>query len=106
MPKLQLTFPDYLKDDTECSKYGKNGFAVFALTLYLGIDEIDEFYSNSWTEDDDDKKIDVFCIDLNEARAAIVQVGGLGTLVQSELIIDTTRPSDDKVGGVHTKAGV
>ena len=73
MKKLQLTFPDYIMQDSEFNKYGKNGLAIFALSLFLGIDDIDDFYSNSWTEDDD-KKIDVFYIDLNEARAAIAQV--------------------------------
>ncbi len=72
--KNKLTFQSYLKQDTEYSKFGKNNVAIFALAMYLGIDEIDEFMANSWTEDDDDKKIDLFYIDLNESRAAIVQV--------------------------------
>lgn len=74
MAKSQLTFPDYLNQDTEFKKYGKNGLAVFALSMYLGIDDIGEFVSNSWTEDDEDKKIDAFYIDLKDSRAAIVQV--------------------------------
>jgi len=74
MKKLQLTFPEYLKHDAEYKQYGKNSLALFGMSLYLGIDEVDDFYSNSWTEDDGDKKIDLFYIDLNEARAAIAQV--------------------------------
>lgn len=74
MKKLQLTSLDYFRHDPEFKKYGRNGFAIFALALFLGIDEIDDFYSNSWTEDDDDKKIDLFYIDINESRAAIAQV--------------------------------
>lgn len=74
MAKSRLTFPDYLSQRSEFAKYGRNGLAMFALSMYLGVDEVDEFFSNSWTEDDDDKKIDVFYIDLNEARAAIAQV--------------------------------
>jgi len=74
MAKSQLTFQDYLEQETEYKKYGKNNLAVFALSMYLGIDDVGEFVSNSWTEDDDDKKIDVFYIDLKESRAAIVQV--------------------------------
>jgi len=70
----KLTFPDYLSKRNEFDKYGKNGLAIFALSMYLGIDEVDEFVSNYWTEDDDDKKTDLFYIDLNEARAAIAQV--------------------------------
>lgn len=74
MKKTPLTFPDYLKQTTEFKKYGKNDLAVFALSMYLGIDDIDEFVSNSWTEDDEDKKIDVFYINPSESRAAIVQI--------------------------------
>jgi hypothetical protein len=74
MPKPKLSFPDFLHDNTDFHKYGKNDVAVFALGMYLNVDDIESFMNSSWTEDYYDKKIDLFYIDLNESRAAIVQV--------------------------------
>ena len=54
MASSKFTYVDYLKTDDEFKKYGKNGSAIFALAMYLGIDDVDDFYSNSWTEDEDE----------------------------------------------------
>jgi hypothetical protein len=53
--------------------YGQNALAIFALSLYLMIEDVDEFAANAITEDSNDKKADIFYLDLNEKRAVIAQ---------------------------------
>ncbi len=55
------------------NNYGQNALAIFALSLYLMVEDINEFAANAITDDSNDKKADIFFIDLNENRAIIAQ---------------------------------
>ncbi len=67
------TFKSAFDSDADLQKYGSIGLALFALNLYLRLDDIDEFASNAITEGPGDKKVDVFQLDLNERRPVVCQ---------------------------------
>lgn len=67
------TFKSAFDSDADLQKYDSIALALFALNLYLRLDDIDEFASNSVTEGPGDKKIDIFQLDLNERRAVVCQ---------------------------------
>ncbi len=68
-PSLQ----DAFLADTTVQQYGPNSLAIFALPYYLRLQDPEEFAANSITEGKNDKKVDIFHIDLNERYAIIAQ---------------------------------
>ncbi len=59
--------------DTEIRNYKPNDLSVFALSLYLRLDDVEAFAADAITEGGDDKKTDICFIDLPEKRAIIAQ---------------------------------
>lgn len=68
-----LTFGDAFEADTDLQSYGPNALAVFAIGYYFKLQDRDEFAAGAITEGEDDKKVDLFHLDLNERRALIAQ---------------------------------
>ena len=68
-----LTFKHAFDSDTEVQKYQKLSLALFALSLYLRFEDLDEFAANAITEGPDDKKVDICHIDEEDGRAIIGQ---------------------------------
>lgn len=70
---LSWNFKDAFDAETEFRQYQQNALTIFALSLYLRLDDIDEFAANAITEGPNDKKIDICHLDLSENRAVIAQ---------------------------------
>lgn len=68
-----LTFKPVYDSAPEYLKHGCNSLAIFALGYYLHIEDIEEFATASITEGGEDKKIDIFYLDLPERRALVAQ---------------------------------
>lgn len=71
--EFTLTFKAAFESDADLNLYGPIALALFALSLQLRLDDIDEFASNAITEGPNDKKIDIFYLDPNERRAVVCQ---------------------------------
>lgn len=69
----EFMFKSAFDIDTEVQKYKPNDLSIFALSLYLRLDDIDEFAADAVTEGGEDKKADICYIDLPEKRAIIAQ---------------------------------
>ncbi len=54
-----ITFIAAFQADTELRQYKPNDLAIFALALYLGLDDIQDFAANAITDGGDDKKVDI-----------------------------------------------
>lgn len=70
----RFTFKSALDAETEFGRlYGRNTLAIFALSLYLRLEDCQEFAASAITEGPDDKKVDFCYVDENEQRAIIAQ---------------------------------
>lgn len=72
MPR-DLTFKAAFDEETGLLAYAENALGLFALSMYLHIEDIDEFAAASLTAGPDDKKADACYIDENEGRAIVAQ---------------------------------
>ena len=68
-----FTFRKEFENDIEIQKYGKSSLSLFVLSLYLRLEDLDDFAANAVTEGADDKKTDVCYLDLEAGRLIISQ---------------------------------
>jgi len=68
-----FTFKTAYESDKLFQQYQPNGLSLFALTLYLSIEDITEFAANAITDGRNDKKIDFCFLDENEKRLIVAQ---------------------------------
>jgi hypothetical protein len=68
-----FTFKTAFESDNEIQEYGSNSLMLFTLSMYLRIENIQEFASNAITEGGDDKKVDLCYLDEEEGRVIIAQ---------------------------------
>lgn len=66
-------FLDAYNGDADLKKYGSNALGLFALSLYLRIEDIDDFASRSITDGGDDKKVDLCYLNEDDEYAIIAQ---------------------------------
>lgn len=59
--------------DSDLAPYGDNALPLFALGLYLGIEDLASFATDSLTDQPDDKKADVIYINESEGVACVAQ---------------------------------
>ena len=71
--KKQPSFIGVFEGETDLKKYSHNALSLFALSLYLRLDDISDFAASAITEGPDDKKVDICYLDLNEGRAIVAQ---------------------------------
>ena len=69
----EFMFKSAFDADGEIQKYKPNALSIFALALYLRLDDIEDFAADAITEGGEDKKADICFIDLSEKRAIIAQ---------------------------------
>ena len=69
----RFSFRAAFENDTELKQYGSNSLAVFALALYLRLEDPHEFAADAITGRSDDKKVDICYINETEGRAIIAQ---------------------------------
>lgn len=67
------SFRQAYDSDSDLRGYGSLALALFALNLYIRLDDIDDFASNAITEGPGDKKVDLFYLDVNDRRALVCQ---------------------------------
>ncbi len=68
-----FSFRAAFEANTDLSAYGRNALSIFALTLYLRLEDPDEFAATAITEGPDDKKVDICYINEDEGRVIIAQ---------------------------------
>ncbi len=74
--RLKMENPSFktaFEADTDLQQYRSNALSLFALSLYLRLDDISDFAASAISEGPDDKKVDICYLDLNEKRAVIAQ---------------------------------
>ncbi len=71
--RSEITFRSAFESETELQQYGPNALSLFALSLYLRIEDVHEFAADAITEGPDDKKVDICYVDQQEGRAIIAQ---------------------------------
>lgn len=69
----QFTFKAAFEADTDLKQYQHNALTVFALSLYLRLEDFQEFAANAITEGRNDKKVDICYVDENEKLAITAQ---------------------------------
>lgn len=69
----RYSFISAFEKEVELSQYYPNALSIFALSLYLKLEDIHEFAADAITEGPNDKKVDICYIDENESRAIIGQ---------------------------------
>jgi len=69
----KYNFIGFFEKNDEFSQYEENSLALFALSLYLRIEDINEFAASSICDGGDDKKIDIFYLDEIGGRVIIAQ---------------------------------
>lgn len=69
----KFSFKPFYESEDDFLKYKENSLSLFALSLYLRIEDIDEFASDSITAGSDDKKLYICHIDVDDNRAILVQ---------------------------------
>lgn len=62
-PSDHITFRKAFYSDAELSRFGNNALTMFTLSLYLRLEDPDEFATNFITDGPDDKKIDICFLD-------------------------------------------
>lgn len=68
-PSFRIVF----EADEELEQFGPNALSVFALSLYLRLDDLEEFAANSIVEGPNDKKLDICYISIADGLAVMVQ---------------------------------
>jgi len=68
-----FTFKSAFEAETDLRQYQPNALSIFALSLYLRLEDIHEFAASAITEGPNDKKVDICYLDENENRAIIAQ---------------------------------
>jgi hypothetical protein len=68
-----FTFKPAFEAEVDLNQYQSNALSIFALSLYLRLEDPHEFAANAITEGPDDKKVDICYLDENENRAIIAQ---------------------------------
>lgn len=71
--QISPLFKSAFEADTDLSQYGDNALSIFTLSLYLKLEDIQEFAVQSVTDGSNDKKVDICFIDEVDGRAIIVQ---------------------------------
>ena len=71
--KTSFPFIGVFQSDEVLSGYGNNALPLFAVGLYLGIEDLGSFASESLTDSPNDKKADIIYIDEAEGIACIAQ---------------------------------
>jgi len=72
-PKNTITFRSAFEADKELKKHGASALSLFVLSLYLRLEDIDEFAANAITDGGNDKKADICYLDEENGRLIIVQ---------------------------------
>lgn len=68
-----LTFPTVFEAREDLKKFGSNALALFTLSLYLQIDDIDDFALNFLTDGGNDKKLDICYFDEESHHIVLAQ---------------------------------
>lgn len=68
-----LSFKSVFEADDELEQFGSNSLSMFALSLYLRLDDLGEFAANSIVEGPNDKKLDIFYLSIADGLAVMVQ---------------------------------
>jgi hypothetical protein len=71
--KKELSFTEAFESDAALTLYGEDSLLLFALSLYLGEEDIEELAAEALTGGPNDKKVDACHIDIEEGRAVICQ---------------------------------
>ncbi|MBA3075089.1 MAG: hypothetical protein FP831_15910 [Anaerolineae bacterium] len=71
--KKDYAFRKAFESETNLQKYGCSALSLFALSLYLRIEDIEEFAVNFITEGGNDKKVDICYLDEESKNLFIVQ---------------------------------
>jgi hypothetical protein len=66
-------FRSAFEAEVDLNQYQRNALSIFALSLYLRLEDPHEFAINAITEGPNDKKVDICYIDENENRIIIAQ---------------------------------
>lgn len=71
--KLSTTFRASFENNPEFAQFGSNALSMFALSLYLRIEDLDEFASSADVGQGDDKKVDICHLNISDGIALIAQ---------------------------------
>lgn len=71
--KDQFTFKAAFDAETDLHQYSPNSLSIFALSLYLRLEDVHEFAANAVTEGPNDKKVDICYVDEIDNRVIIAQ---------------------------------
>ena len=71
--KTSFSFIGSLETDAVLEQYGKNALPLFAVGLYLGIEDLETFATECLTDSPNDKKADIIYINEAEGIACISQ---------------------------------
>ena len=67
------SFREAFESDSGLERFGSNSLSIFALSLYLRLEDPDEFAASSITEGPNDKKLDICYLNEDEGRLILVQ---------------------------------
>jgi len=71
--KNEITFKSFFEGDADFQQYGPNALGVFALSLYLRLEDLIEFATNSITDGFNDKKLDICYLNEEEGFLLLAQ---------------------------------
>lgn len=71
--KVSTTFRTAFENNPEFAQFGPNALSVFALSLYLRIEDLEEFASGADVEGPDDKKLDICYLNVSDGIALMAQ---------------------------------
>ena len=71
--KEKFSFIGAFQSETVLAPYGSNALPIFAVGLYLGVEDLASFATDSLTDSPNDKKADIIYVDESEGIACIAQ---------------------------------
>lgn len=89
-------FIEAYNSNEDLKKYSPNGLLLFALMLKYGIDDIEEIASDIITDGNDDKKVDMVYVNVDESFAVIAQ--GYEAVNQEKKSAPANKASDLNTG--------